>query len=124
MIWVFSDVPVPSACVITVGLFILQYYGTHKIGFMFAPIVTIWLLFISGVGIYDVFRWDPKIFSAISPAYMYRFVRKINKASWKSLNSILLCIAGRLACSSLYTKLFCCFSFVSEHAVFGSAKLC
>ncbi|KAJ6373771.1 hypothetical protein OIU78_029454 [Salix suchowensis] len=87
-------VPVPSACVITVGLFILQYYGTHKIGFMFAPIVTIWLLFISGVGMYNVFHWDPKIFSAISPVYMYRFVRKINKASWKSLNSILLCVAG------------------------------
>ncbi|KAF9667495.1 hypothetical protein SADUNF_Sadunf15G0028900 [Salix dunnii] len=80
-------VPVPSACVIT-------YYGTHKIGFMFAPIVTLWLLFISGVGIYNVFHWDPKIFSAISPVYMYRFVRKINKASWKSLNSILLCVAG------------------------------
>ncbi|KAJ6868361.1 hypothetical protein NC651_033434 [Populus alba x Populus x berolinensis] len=87
-------VPVPSACVITIGLFVLQYYGTRKIGFMFAPIVTIWLLFISGLGIYNVFYWDPKIFSAISPAYMYRFVRKINKASWKSLNSILLCIAG------------------------------
>uniref|UniRef100_A0A6N2LN24 K+ potassium transporter integral membrane domain-containing protein n=1 Tax=Salix viminalis TaxID=40686 RepID=A0A6N2LN24_SALVM len=87
-------VPVPSACVITVGLFILQYYGTHKIGFLFAPIVTIWLLFISGVGMYNVFHWDPKIFSAISPVYMYRFVRKINKASWKSLNSILLCVAG------------------------------
>ncbi|KAL3570724.1 hypothetical protein D5086_027973 [Populus alba] len=89
-----KNVPVPSACVITIGLFVLQYYGTHKIGFMFAPIVTIWLLFISGLGIYNVFHWDPKIFSAVSPAYMYRFVRKINKASWKSLNSILLCIAG------------------------------
>uniref|UniRef100_A0A3N7FT87 Potassium transporter n=1 Tax=Populus trichocarpa TaxID=3694 RepID=A0A3N7FT87_POPTR len=47
-------VPVPSACVITVCLFILQHYGSHKIG----------------------------------------FVRNINKDRWKSLGSILLCIAG------------------------------
>lgn len=87
-------VPVPSACVITVCLFILQHYGTHKIGFMFAPIVTIWLLFIGGVGIYNIFHWNPEIFSALSPVYMYRFVRNINKDRWKSLGSILLCIAG------------------------------
>ncbi|KAL3574950.1 hypothetical protein D5086_023051 [Populus alba] len=89
----FSDVPLPSACVITVCLFILQHYGTHKIGFMFAPIVTIWLLFIGGVGIYNIFHWNPEIFSALSPVYMYRFVRNINKDRWKSLGSILLCIA-------------------------------
>eukprot|EP00258_Populus_trichocarpa_P022416 XP_024438435.1 potassium transporter 6 isoform X2 [Populus trichocarpa] len=87
-------VPVPSACVITVCLFILQHYGSHKIGFMFAPIVTIWLLFIGGVGIYNIFHWNPEIFSALSPVYMYRFVRNINKDRWKSLGSILLCIAG------------------------------
>ncbi|CAK7349524.1 unnamed protein product [Dovyalis caffra] len=74
--------------------FATSHYGTHKIGFMFAPIVTLWLLFISGVGIYNIFHWDPKIFSAISPAYMYTFVRKMDKSSWKSLGSILLCIAG------------------------------
>nr|XP_034908375.1 potassium transporter 6-like [Populus alba] len=89
-----EDVPLPSACVITVCLFILQHYGTHKIGFMFAPIVTIWLLFIGGVGIYNIFHWNPEIFSALSPVYMYRFVRNINKDRWKSLGSILLCIAG------------------------------
>lgn len=70
---------------------------------------------------YNVFHWDPKIFSAISPVYMYRFVRKINKASWKSLNSILLCVAGWLACSSFYTNFL---FFVAEHVDFGSAKLC
>lgn len=107
----FSDVPVPSACVITVCLFILQHYGSHKIGFMFAPIVTIWLLFIGGVGIYNIFHWNPEIFSALSPVYMYRFVRNINKDRWKSLGSILLCIAGRLTCSLFYTSSFICLSF-------------
>ncbi|KAL5545219.1 hypothetical protein UlMin_009003 [Ulmus minor] len=87
-------VPVPSACVILVCLFMLQHYGTHKIGFMFAPIIIIWLLFISGVGIYNIFYWNPHIFCAISPTYMYKFVMNINISSWRSLGSIILCVAG------------------------------
>ena len=90
-----SDVPVPSACAILVCLFMLQHYGTHKIGFMFAPIITIWLLFISGVGIYNIFYWNKEIIYAIFPVYMYRFVRNINIESWRSLGSIILCVAGQ-----------------------------
>lgn len=87
-------VPVPSACIIQIVLFMLQQYGTDKIGFLFAPIITIWLLFIGGVGLYNILHFNPNILHAISPAYMYSFVRNINKHSWRSLGSILLCIAG------------------------------
>ncbi|MBA0601206.1 hypothetical protein Gorai_004391 [Gossypium raimondii] len=34
------------ACVILVGLFALQHFGTRRVAFMFAPIVIIWLLVI------------------------------------------------------------------------------
>jgi K+ transporter len=73
----------------------LQHYGTHKIGFMFAPIIIIWLLFVSGVGIYNIFNWNKQIIHAISPVYMYRFVRNIDIDSWRSLGSIILCLAGQ-----------------------------
>lgn len=89
-----SDVPVPSACAILVCLFMLQHYGTHNIAFMFAPIISIWLLFISAVGIYNMFYWNKKIILAISPVYMYRFAQNIGVKSWRSLGSIILCLAG------------------------------
>ncbi|KAG2667733.1 hypothetical protein I3760_15G129000 [Carya illinoinensis] len=89
-----SDVPVPSACAILVCLFMLQHYGTHNIAFMFAPIISIWLLFISAVGIYNIFYWNKRIILAISPVYMYRFVQNIGVKSWRSLGSIILCLAG------------------------------
>ncbi|PQQ15451.1 potassium transporter 2 isoform X2 [Prunus yedoensis var. nudiflora] len=44
-------VPVPTASAILVCLFTLQHYGTHKIGFIFAPIIVIWLIFIGGGGL-------------------------------------------------------------------------
>ncbi|PON60465.1 Potassium transporter [Parasponia andersonii] len=87
-------VPVPSACAILICLFMLQHYGTHKIGFIFAPIVIIWLSFISGVGIYNIFRWNRHIFYALSPTYMYRFVMNTRVDGWRSLGSIILCVAG------------------------------
>ncbi|KAF2309135.1 hypothetical protein GH714_000776 [Hevea brasiliensis] len=90
-------VPVAFACAILACLFILQHYGTRKVGFIFAPIVTIWLLLISGVDIYNTFHFNPKILGAISPVCMYKFVRSIDKRSWRSLGSILLCVAGPLA---------------------------
>lgn len=90
------DVPVPTACAILLCLFILQRCGTHKIGFIFAPIIIIWLFFISAVGLHNIFYWDKHVLSAISPVYVYEFVSNINLKSWRSLGSILLCAAGWL----------------------------
>ncbi|KAF7822183.1 potassium transporter 25-like [Senna tora] len=87
-------VPVPCACVILVGLFMLQHYGTHRIGFMFAPIISVWLLFVGGVGVYNIFHWNKEIFYKISPVYMFKFVRDFNIKRWRLLGNIILCAAG------------------------------
>ncbi|RVX18115.1 Potassium transporter 6 [Vitis vinifera] len=84
----------PFACAILVGLFTLQHYGTHKIGFLFAPIIVIWLFFISGVGLYNIFYSDHQIIYAVSPVYMYRFMRNFDHQGWRSLGSILLSVVG------------------------------
>ncbi|XP_058106790.1 probable potassium transporter 13 isoform X2 [Magnolia sinica] len=82
------------ACVILVGLFALQHYGTHRVGFLFAPILIAWLLCISGVGIYNMIHWNPSIVKALSPYYAYNFFKKAGKDGWKSLGGIVLCITG------------------------------
>ncbi|XP_054789053.1 potassium transporter 2-like isoform X1 [Prosopis cineraria] len=87
-------VPVPSSCVILVGLFVLQPCGTRKIGFMFAPIIFVWLLFVAGVGVHNIFQWDVKIIYKISPLYMLRFIRNIDARRWRLLGSVILCVAG------------------------------
>ncbi|KAK9279140.1 hypothetical protein L1049_012817 [Liquidambar formosana] len=82
------------SCFILVGLFSLQRYGTHRVAFMFAPIVTAWLLCISGIGIYNIFHWNPHIFSALSPAYMLKFLRSTGVEGWVSLGGVVLSITG------------------------------
>lgn len=81
-------------CVILVGLFALQHLGTRNVGFMFAPIIITWLLCISSIGIYNIIRWNPKVFRAISPYYMFNFLRKTREVGWESLGGIVLCITG------------------------------
>ncbi|XP_031090456.1 potassium transporter 10-like isoform X1 [Ipomoea triloba] len=86
-------IPVPTACAILVCLFTLQKYGTHKIGFLFAPVVIIWIVFISTMGIYNISRY-PSILRSVSPVYIVRFIRNADITSWKLLGRIVLCIAG------------------------------
>ncbi|XP_068634315.1 potassium transporter 2 [Aristolochia californica] len=85
---------VPITCLILVCLFALQHYGTHRLGFCFAPVVLTWLLCISALGLYNIIRWNPHVYQALSPYYMYKFLKKTRKGGWMSLGGILLCITG------------------------------
>ncbi|XVE67956.1 hypothetical protein DITRI_Ditri09bG0029500 [Diplodiscus trichospermus] len=87
-------VEVPAACAILIFLFALQHYGTHRVGFLFAPVVVTWLLCISAIGVYNIFHWNPEVYQAFSPYYMYKFLKKTRKRGWMSLGGILLCITG------------------------------
>lgn len=90
-----ADAVIPITCFILVCLFALQHYGTHRIGFCFAPIVLAWLLCISALGLYNIFHWNPHVYQALSPSYMIRFLKKTKKGGWMSLGGILLCITGK-----------------------------
>ncbi|CAK9308904.1 unnamed protein product [Citrullus colocynthis] len=87
-------IEVPLACGILVFLFALQHYGTHQVGFLFAPVVILWLLCISAIGLYNIFYWNPLVYKALSPYYMYKFLKKTKKQGWMALGGILLCITG------------------------------
>uniref|UniRef100_A0ACD5ZC34 Uncharacterized protein n=1 Tax=Avena sativa TaxID=4498 RepID=A0ACD5ZC34_AVESA len=87
-------VELPLACFILVCLFALQHYGTHRVGFLFAPIVIAWLVCISSIGVYNIVKWEPHVYRALSPYYMYKFLKKTQRGGWMSLGGILLCVTG------------------------------
>lgn len=93
----FADYIIFIACMILIGLFSLQHYGTHKVGFLFAPILIAWLCCISGLGIYNIFKWNPSVCRAMSPYYIYNFFKETGKDGWSSLGGIILCITGLFA---------------------------
>nr|GEW05544.1 hydroxyproline-rich glycoprotein family protein [Tanacetum cinerariifolium] len=46
------------------------------------------------IGVYNIFHWNPKVFRALLPYYMYKFLKKTQKGGRMSLGGILLCIKG------------------------------
>ncbi|VAI60485.1 unnamed protein product [Triticum turgidum subsp. durum] len=98
-------VGLPVTCAILICLFALQHYGTHRVGFIFAPIVCIWLLCISTIGLYNIIYWNHHVYRALSPYYMYQFLKKTQKGGWMSLGGILLCVTGMEGSEAMYADL-------------------
>ncbi|KAM2342670.1 hypothetical protein ACFX1X_015037 [Malus domestica] len=82
------------AFILLVALFILQHHGIHKLAFIFTPVMILWLLLIAAVGIYNIIEWNPRVYQALSPYYIYRVFQTTGKDGWLSLGGILLCVSG------------------------------
>jgi KUP system potassium uptake protein len=77
-------------------VFALQAAGSHRIGFLYAPVMATWLVFILVVGAYNVAK-NPDVLRAWSPAQLVNFWTQSNykgTASWRSLGGIVLCLTG------------------------------
>ncbi|KAI4381318.1 hypothetical protein MLD38_007399 [Melastoma candidum] len=79
---------------ILVLLFMVQRYGTDKVGFSFAPIIMIWFMFISLIGLYNLFKHDVTVLRAFNPYYAIDYFKRNGHQGWASLGGIFLCITG------------------------------
>ncbi|KAL2342707.1 hypothetical protein Fmac_003992 [Flemingia macrophylla] len=82
------------SCVLLIGLFVLQHRGSYMVAFMFPPIIILWLLSIFMIGIYNVIKWNPRVYQALSPYYIYKFFRLTGKDGWTNLGGVFLCVTG------------------------------
>jgi KUP system potassium uptake protein len=82
----------------TVGILLLlfgvQRFGTDKVGYLFAPVVLLWLLLIAGVGVYNLLRHDVGVLRAFNPRYIADYFRRNGRDAWVSLGGVLLCFTG------------------------------
>ncbi|OQU88287.1 potassium transporter 22 [Sorghum bicolor] len=83
---------------ITVGilvvLFGVQRFGTDKVGYLFAPVVLLWLVLIGGVGVYNLVKHDMSVLRAFNPKYILDYFRRNGRDAWVSLGGVLLCFTG------------------------------
>ncbi|GAA5889235.1 hypothetical protein JCM8208_007810 [Rhodotorula glutinis] len=103
------------SCGILCVLFLAQPFGTKKLGLIFSPVVTLWLLINAGVGVVNISHY-PGIFRAFDPSRaVMLFVRTGN---YDLLGGVILCITG---CEAIFASLgqfskgsirlaFCCFA--------------
>ncbi|XWS31690.1 hypothetical protein CRYUN_Cryun23aG0097700 [Craigia yunnanensis] len=89
-----DDAIVWISIAILVCLFLVQRFGTDKVGYTFAPIICIWFAFIGGIGVYNFVKFDPTVVKAINPMYIIYYFKRNKKDAWVSLGGVVLAITG------------------------------
>src|SRR6201997_3243807 len=83
----------PAAVVILVALFAIQPQGTARIGKAFGPIMCLWFLAISVLGIAGIAR-HPAVLAALNPLYGLRYLFSNGYTSFLVLGGGFLCVTG------------------------------
>ncbi|VAH84081.1 unnamed protein product [Triticum turgidum subsp. durum] len=79
---------------ILIVLFLVQRFGTDKVGYTFGPVIFIWFILIAGIGIYNLIKHDTGILKAFNPQYIVEYFQRNGKDGWISLGGVILCITG------------------------------
>src|SRR5947209_2742104 len=84
---------VPISVVILIGLFVLQRFGSGRIGWLFGPVMLVWFTTIGVLGFGQVVT-DPAVFQALSPTWGIRFLVDHGAAGYLTLGSVVLAVTG------------------------------
>lgn len=104
---VFQGIPTDTIVVIVLSIlvvfFFTQQFGTHSIGSLFGPIMSVWFLMLATLGVLHIFD-DLSILKAFNPWYAVRFLSTYPSGFWL-LGAVFLCTTGAEA---LYSDLGHC----------------
>lgn len=84
---------VPIAVVILAGLFVLQRFGTDRIGRLFGPIMIVWFLIAAFLGLTSLVR-TPEVLWALSPHWIVALVVHQPWVAFVALGGVVLAITG------------------------------
>ena len=57
-IYIYTDLIVWISVAILILLFLIQRFGTDKVGYTFSPILCVWFVLIFGMGIDNILKFD------------------------------------------------------------------
>jgi KUP system potassium uptake protein len=88
-----SHLVVPIALVILMALFVVQRFGTGRVGWLFGPVILLWFTAIGVVGARQVIL-HPDVLQALSPSWGARFMVAHGVAAWLTLGGVVLAVTG------------------------------
>lgn len=77
---------------------------------MFVFIVIIWLLLIVVIGIYNIIKWNLRVYYVFFSYYIYMFFKEIKKVGWIFVGGLFLCIIGKIV--GWFLNLFICYGIL------------
>src|SRR6185437_110552 len=84
---------VPISVVVLLALFVLQKFGTARVGGVFAPVMCVWFAVIALLGLRMIVR-APEILLALNPFYAVRFFHSHGIAAFLALGGVVLAVTG------------------------------
>ncbi len=84
---------IPLTLFILAFLFALQRFGTASVGKLFGPIMCIWFLTISALGLANIFE-NPDVLQAVNPYYAVKFFIDDKFFAFLTLGSVVLAMTG------------------------------
>jgi KUP system potassium uptake protein len=84
---------IPIALAILIGLFMVQRWGTGNVGRFFGPVMLIWFLTLSVLGIKEIIH-NPQVLWALNPKYAVMFFVHNQVAGFLALGSVVLVVTG------------------------------
>ena len=91
----------PLTLIILVGLFLLQRYGTESIGKMFGPVMVVWFIAMSLMGVVAIAK-NPVILEAANPWFGIALFIHEPWTAFVALGSVVLAVTG---CEALYADM-------------------
>ncbi|MHB1310760.1 MAG: potassium transporter Kup [Gemmatimonadaceae bacterium] len=89
----FAVAVVPLTVLILIGLFVVQRFGTARVGTAFGPLMLIWFVTIGGLGLNQVLK-DAHILSAMNPLWAVNFFRIHDLHAVTVLGAVVLAVTG------------------------------
>ena len=89
----FKKYVVPITLVVLLLLFMVQKRGSASIGRYFGPVMVVWFVAISALGIFNIAD-NPRILWAINPFYALRFIFEHPGITFIILGAVVLCVTG------------------------------
>ena len=88
-----TRVVVPLTVIVLIGLFIVQKFGTARVGAMFGPVMLVWFAVLAILGIWHIVR-EPRVLAAVLPHYGVDFFLTNHMTGFLVLGSVFLVVTG------------------------------
>ena len=89
----FDPFIVPLSVGILVVLFVVQKFGTHRVGRLFGPVMVLWFVTIAALGIRWIVR-APAVLGAVDPRHALRFFSAHGMTGFAVLGAVFLVVTG------------------------------
>ena len=84
---------VPVALTVLIALFLVQAYGTGKVGTFFGPVTLLWFVTLALLGVASIVA-TPEVLVAVQPVYAYHFFADHPLISFIALGAVVLTVTG------------------------------